>query len=36
MRGDERLKGISPGGTLLLEEKNGQQNEYYAGDVWLE
>lgn len=30
------LKGISPGGALLLEEENGQQNEYYAGDVWLE
>ena len=30
------LKGISPGGALLLEEENGRQNEYYAGDVWLE
>ena len=36
MRGDGRLKGISPGGALLLEEENGRQNEYYAGDVWLE
>ena len=36
MRGDERLKGISPSGSLLLEDETGHQNEFYAGDVWLE